>query len=450
MKRKSKWVFWGFLSLDYKAVQMYLEEMASKGWMLEKINRAFAKFKAVEPSQLKFCVDVFKMGGPLTPENTKEAEAYRKLCEESGWHFITSLDYFQYFYAQKEDEITPIQTDDVLEQKIVASTLWKNELIGLLIFLIIAGLTTILHFPINYKNLLTYIGVFGTYLFPVLFILVLLSSIYNVTWIFKARRSVKRGYLLNVPSLKSAKRRAIAINIPLFIVLGLFILAVIMDAMLKPKFVIGAMFPAIFGLCVGLILRHMIKKKATEKKDSVLYVTLSLLIILGVSAITSNSSLNDSEDYNKINSMPSNYPSIDFGLIKQDTQLIRSGFDHGKSPAVPIHYNYWENRVLNGEEEQLGMVYYRANTIGIAEIIFTGIIDELEEGIKWKGAYYLSKVMGSDEALKASWGVDNLSISQERDEMVVQKGEIVVRLYGGLDFEDPQIRRLVMMELFDE
>jgi hypothetical protein len=96
------------------------------------------------------------------------------------------------------------------------------------------------------------------------------------------------------------------------------------------------------------------------------------------------------------------------------------------------------------------MVYYRANTIGIAEIIFTGIIDELEEGIKWKGAYYLSKVMGSDEALKASWGVDNLSISQERDEMVVQKGEIVVRLYGGLDFEDPQIRRLVMMELFDE
>ena len=447
MKRKSKWVFWGFLSLDYKAVQMYLEEMASKGWMLEKINRTFAKFKAVEPKRLKFCVDVYKMGGPLTPENTKEAEAYRALCEEAGWQFITSLDYTQFFYTDLEDEITPIQTDDVLEQKIVASTLWKNELIGLAIFLIIAGLTTLLHIPINYKNLLTYIGVFGTFTFPVLFMIVMCSSLYNLTWIIKSRRSVKSGYLLEVPSLKSAKRRAVAINIPLFIVLGLFVLAVFLDAMLKPKFVLGAMFPAIFGLCVGLILRHMIKKRATEKKDSVLYVTLSLLIILGVSAITSNMSLNDSEGYNGIEIVPENYAKIDFGQLDWDAKLIRSGFEPGKSPVVPMHYNYWENRMLNGKEIRLGVAYYRTHNTGIAKIIFKGIIDELEKGIKWRGAYYLSKAMHLDDTLKASWGVDNLSISQERDELVVQKGAIVVRLWGELDFEDPQIRHLVMKAL---
>ena len=450
MKRKSKWVFWGFLSLDYKAVQTYLEDMASKGWMLEKINRSFAKFKAVEPRPLRFCVDVFKLGGPLTPENTEEAQSYRKLCEESGWHFITSLDYLQFFYADTVEPITPIQTDDAIEQKIVESTLWKNELIGLLIFMLIAGLTTGLHIPIDYKNLLTYIGVFGTYLFPVLFIAVMLSSAYHLTWIFKARRSIKRGYLLKVPSLKSAKLRAIAINTPLMIGLGLFIIAVFLDAMLKPMFVLRAMFPAILGLCVGLILRHMVKKKATEKKDSVLYVTLSLLIILGVSAITSNLSISDSENYDKIDLIPSNYPSIDFGLIAENSERIRTSFNPGRSPVVPMHYDYWENRVLNGEEVQLGVVYYQASSIGIAEIIFKGIIDELERGIKWRGAYYLSKEMDSDEALKAFWGVDNLSVSKARDELVVQNGRTVVRLYGDLDFENPQIRRLVIMGLFDE
>lgn len=32
---KTKRVFWGFFSLDYKAMGEYLEEMAENGWMLK-------------------------------------------------------------------------------------------------------------------------------------------------------------------------------------------------------------------------------------------------------------------------------------------------------------------------------------------------------------------------------------------------------------------------------
>src|SRR5690554_3677258 len=85
MKNKTKRVFWGFFSLDYKAMETYLEEMAENGWMIEKVGRMTAKFRAIEPQKLKFFVDVFKGGGPLTPEKTKEAEEYRRLCQESGW-----------------------------------------------------------------------------------------------------------------------------------------------------------------------------------------------------------------------------------------------------------------------------------------------------------------------------------------------------------------------------
>ncbi|MDW7662187.1 MAG: DUF2812 domain-containing protein [Bacillota bacterium] len=451
MKHKSKWIFWGFLSLDYKAIEKYLEEMAAKGWMLEKINRVFAKFIAVEPRKLKFCVDVFKKGGPLAPENTEEAKVYRELCKESGWHFITSLDYLQYFYADKNDDITPIQTDDVLEQKIVASTLWKSELMGLMLFMFIAGLTTVLHFPINYKNLLSYVGVFGTYLFPVLFLVIFISSSYNLSWIFRMRRSVKNGHSLRVPTIKAARRRALAINIPTLVITMIFVIVILLDAIVTPQAVMEAMFAPLLGVCVGLGVRYMIKKKGKEKKDSVLYITLAFLIIVAVIAFTNNSNINFSEEeYNKIVIIPSDYPKMDLGQSEEVGQLIRSGFNPGRSPVVPKHYNYWENRLIDGEVVGFAVNFYQSNSANFARTIFKGINKELEKGIKWKGSYYLVKVMRSDETLRKYWDVDNLSISEERDEIVIQKGETVVHFHGKVDFENSKIRDSIMEGLFND
>lgn len=446
MKRKNKWVFWGYLSLDYKAIQIYLEDMALKGWMLVKVNRGFAKFKAATPSQLRFCVDVFSKGGPLTPENTIEAKAYRERCEKMGWKFITSLDYLQFFYADRSDEITPIQTDEVLEQKIVASTLWKNELLGLILFIIIAGFSTILHFPVNYRNLLNNVGLLGTYVFPVLYMIVILSSGFNLSWMYRMRRSVKNGNSLGMPNLRAAKQRAVAINSPMLIIVVLFITGLLLDAMVKPQAVLGAMFPPVLGVIVGLCLRFMIKKRATEKKDSILYIVIAFFVIVAVSGMFGSSSQSYSEEgHNKIAAIPIDYPMIDFGQVEKDSQIIRSGFDSGKSPAVPIHYNYWENRTVDGDEISISVSYYRARSSGLADTIFTGIKKELEKGIKWRGRYYFSKDMRRDEALRASWEVDDLSISDERDEIVLRKGVVVLRLYGELDFSDDKTRDLVLV-----
>ncbi|MDD2481808.1 MAG: DUF2812 domain-containing protein, partial [Lutispora sp.] len=172
--RKTKRVFWGFLPLDYKAIETYLEEMAEKGWMLEKVGAWAAKFRAIEPQKLKFYIDVFKEGGPFAPENTKEAEEYRNLCLESGWSFITSRDYLQFFYAEGDDNLTSIQTDEVLEQKIVESTLWRGQLISVIICTIFAIKAMSLYFPPRYKFLLSFVGVAGMLLFPLLFISVIL------------------------------------------------------------------------------------------------------------------------------------------------------------------------------------------------------------------------------------------------------------------------------------
>ena len=94
--------------------------------------------------------------------------------------------------------------------------------------------------------------------------------------------------------------------------------------------------------------------------------------------------------------------------------------------------------------------FYQSSSANFARTIFKGINKELEKGIKWKGSYYLVKEMHSDEVLRKSWNVDNLSISEERDEIVIQKGDTVVHFHGKVDFEDLKISALFMKGLFNE
>ena len=71
----------------------YLREMAARGWLLERAGEFVAKFRASEPQDLQFTVDVFPYEGRLVSKNNPQAQEYRQMCAESGWQFLTSRDY---------------------------------------------------------------------------------------------------------------------------------------------------------------------------------------------------------------------------------------------------------------------------------------------------------------------------------------------------------------------
>jgi len=241
MKNETKRVLWGFFSLDYKAMEDYLEEMAEKGWMPEKIGKNIAKFRAIESQKLKFYVDVFKKGGTLTSENNEELVDYRKLCQESGWTFITSQEYLQFFYAEGDSELVPIQTDEEIEQKIVENTLLRRELSGTFIVLIASIFVLTISFPIKYSNLLSYVGITSTFLFPILFMFTAISAIYSIIWVITARRNIKNGLPITKPTLKSARRRIIIFNGSTWIIILVLALSIIVDAFFKPDRIILAL-----------------------------------------------------------------------------------------------------------------------------------------------------------------------------------------------------------------
>lgn len=454
MKHKTKWVFWGFFALDYKAMGTYLDEMAEKGWMLEKVGKYLAKFKAIEPQKLKFYVDVFKEGGPLTPEKTEESESYRKLCQESGWVFITSHDYLQFFYADGDSEPVPIQTDEEIEQQIVEHTLLRNELRGILIFSLIAAFVLIRNIPLRYGNLLSFTGVTSTFLFPILCTFTTIPAVYSIIWMIKVRRNIKKGIPIAKPSLKSARRRIIAFYGSTWIIALIFILSSIADAFFKPDIILMAMLGPVVGITIGSSIRYLVKKNKITKVDVLNYTVVAIIIVIIFIQIVVRTIFEWSEDIYSVDTIPEGYPIITLKEItKSSDGSVSREFKPGKSPIVPKHYTFWESENINGNKKSINIKYYKSINSYFAEVIFNGITERLEKGMKWRGMTIFTKNIITDDEMKNLWDVDNMALTEERDEIIIQKGNIVLHLdnfSGVMDFNDRQTRELIISRFFSD
>lgn len=455
MKNKAKRVLWGFFSLDYKAMETYLEEMAEKGWMPEKIGQYIAKFRAIEPQKLKFYVDVFKKGGTLTPENNEELVEYRKLCQESGWTFITSQEYLQFFYADGDSEPVPIQTDEEIEQKIVENTLLRRELVGILIVLIASIFVLISNFPIKYSNLLSFVGVTGTFLFPILFIFTATSAVYSIIWMVTARRNINNGLPITKPTLKSARRRIITFNGSTWIIILIFVLAFIADAFFKPDDILISVLGPIVGILIGSGIRYLVKKNKIKEDNIVLYTVIAIIILIIFMRTIGSYVMERSEDIYKVDSVPEDYPIITLEEISKESSQgnVSREFKPGMSPIVPKHYTYWEYENINANAKSINIKYYEAINPYFAQIIFNGITEKLEKGMKWRGMTLFTKNIITDDEMKNLWDVDNMALTEERDEIIIQKGNIVLHLdnfSGVMDFNDKHTRELIISRFFSD
>jgi phosphate/sulfate permease len=448
VNKKTKRVFWGFLSIDYKAMEAYLEEMAEKGWMLEKIGSLTAKFKAIEPKKYKFCVDIFEGGGPLTPENTSEAIEYRKRCQELGWSFIASQDYLQFFCIEEGAYLSPIREDEKQEQKIVESTLIKREVLSCFFTLAILIAVMFMIFPVQYKQLLSFVGISGIFVLPLLAITTTFLLVYVLIRNFKAKKNIKRDLPLERPTLKDARKNSIIFYYPTFILAFLIILSFIADSFFRPYITVMSLIGPVIGVVIGICFKRFYKKKTEVREDIVLYVILSI-VAAAVLAVTASSiiSRNYMDSLNKRDAIGEDYPTVTMSELLQsplEGEPVYRKINTSMSPVVLKHYSIREIRQINGKEEGVYVSYYKTISPYISKIIFDGIVKELERGIKIKKNVYLqTKTVVIDNEMMGLWNVENLAITETKKEIIVRKGNIVVHLSGDIDFNDVYIRELI-------
>lgn len=126
MKKKTKKVFKPFLPSEYKAIEKYLDEMAIKGYVLNKKNDYWFTFIKTEPIKLEFNISVLCKGS---------AKDYRELCIESGWIYCCSDKMFQIFCKEKNKEVVPIHTDLEEEYKLIRNAIIRLDIIFLILAL---------------------------------------------------------------------------------------------------------------------------------------------------------------------------------------------------------------------------------------------------------------------------------------------------------------------------
>ena len=114
---------------DHSGISIYLEKMARKGWLLEKIGNYFWKFRKIDPQELKFSVTYFPPASVWDPAPSEQEETFREYCEDAGWKLAASNAQLQVFYTESQDTV-PLETDAVLQVETVHKAMKKSVLAG--------------------------------------------------------------------------------------------------------------------------------------------------------------------------------------------------------------------------------------------------------------------------------------------------------------------------------
>ena len=121
------------------------------------------------------------------------------------------------------------------------------------------------------------------------------------------------------------------------------------------------------------------------------------------------------------------------------------------SPFVHKHYTYYEYENLGNSSKSIRIKYYEAINSYFADIIFNGITEKLEKGMKWRGMTIFTKNIITDDEMRKLWDMDNLALTEERNEIIIQKGNKVLHVdnYAGvMDFNDIETRELIISRFF--
>ena len=94
-----------FEARDCHALELYLSEMAAKGWMLDEIwIFNIFKFKRCEPKNLRFTVDIPRLSDTCPDTSLQNYELlfneYIEICESSRWKHIFEDSEYQIFLTE--------------------------------------------------------------------------------------------------------------------------------------------------------------------------------------------------------------------------------------------------------------------------------------------------------------------------------------------------------------
>ncbi len=129
---------------DHTGFERKLEEMARKGWRLEKCGTFLGwRFRKIEPTELRYKVVYFPDASEFDPAPGDRQAEFIELCAQSGWEYIDHAAQMLIFCTHRADAID-IETDAMMQVETVHKAMKKNFLPGQIGLLVLAVLQLLL------------------------------------------------------------------------------------------------------------------------------------------------------------------------------------------------------------------------------------------------------------------------------------------------------------------
>lgn len=323
-----------FREHECKAVEEYLEEKALEGWMLSDIKCGLVIFKKSPPTKYKFAVDNF--GDNI---KTGSKQEYIEYCEAGGWTF-SGLNFGKYlvFYT-KDENITPIHTDE----EMLIKKMRKYILINIIFYIFLA--IELVYIGLFHKSYVFFTEIADNNSLATMMGLLLIVFLYiwctirNGIWYFKSKKALKMGEDINYISCKSFKIKNAYVKVYLSVGI-LMILNLIGDETNN----IACIYMSILTFLLTIFIIKFINITLSKyKKVSKILGTIIFVFGVFLSAnifVTTKNMVNYVEDPNKPVIMSIN----DFENIKiKNTNLYYSRSESFLSSNYKYYYDKFNN-----------------------------------------------------------------------------------------------------------
>lgn len=277
-----------FSAYDHTGIEAHLENMASKGWMLEKISQFGWVYRRMEPRKLHFAVTYHPRADDYEPEPSEAQKTFNDFCEHSGWILVASFKKMQIFYNERENPV-PIETDPVLQVDTIHKAMKKSLLPDCCIILLSCF---ILAKPFYKEAIGKHIDtLFSTpdffFTFSIIIIMIAISSLVDaigyIIWYNRARNAARQGEFLPTSGHRYIKYASLVLIIISFIY---YIASVILSSgifmsinIINSILIIAITMYMLSGIKSGL---KSMKVKASTNKAVTSIVSIVVAVLLEI------------------------------------------------------------------------------------------------------------------------------------------------------------------------
>ena len=110
---------------DY--IEAWLDDMATKGLLLQTISIVVVKFKKIKPSHIRFCMDMSP-----TMDQRKDSER-RSFFIENGWQYVTMFSDRYTIYKTEDPDLTKLPIDHAEDRYSLKYTDLTSAMIALIV-----------------------------------------------------------------------------------------------------------------------------------------------------------------------------------------------------------------------------------------------------------------------------------------------------------------------------